>query len=95
MAQRLIAHPLFEDLVIISDDLLTIKRRKWRVHLKNPIYTGAAVLDMSKLLMYRFVYDFLKPKFGNSARILYTGVCVSEIENNLVLVSIMGVGVWA
>jgi hypothetical protein len=71
--QRLVSSPLFETVHIISDNLVTVRRTKWRIKLDTPIYTGASVLDLSKLLMYRYVYDFLKPNFGEKARILYTG----------------------
>jgi hypothetical protein len=31
---------------------------------KNPIYIGATVLELSKLLMYKFYYETLQPYFG-------------------------------
>ena len=30
----------------------------------KPIYTGAAILDISKILMYKFLYDYAIPKWG-------------------------------
>jgi hypothetical protein len=72
-AQRLIAHPLFEAVSIIAENMISVRRIKWRVKLDTPIFVGASILDLSKLLMYTFVYDFLKPNFGEKARILYTG----------------------
>jgi hypothetical protein len=71
--QWLIASPLFESVTIIDDNLVVVRRSKWRVHLDTPIFTGASVLELSKLLMYQYVYGFLKPNFGEKARILYTG----------------------
>ncbi|MEN0016512.1 MAG: DNA polymerase, partial [Bacteroidota bacterium] len=38
----------------------------------KPVYTGFTVLDLSKLLMYQFYYEKLKPKYGNKCRLLYT-----------------------
>ena len=35
------------------------------ITLDKPIYLGAAILDMSKLLIYRFWYDVLKVKYSN------------------------------
>ena len=37
---------------------------KPRVKLDKPIYTGAAILDISKILMYEFLYDYAIPKWG-------------------------------
>ena len=51
--------PLFANqiLVIKSDGLCLVKVHKKIVRLQKPIYTGAIVLEMSKLLMFQFHYD--------------------------------------
>ena len=49
-----------------------IHMKKANLFLNKPIYTGFAVLDLSKLLMYEFYYDKLKPKYGDNCRLLYT-----------------------
>ena len=35
------------------------------------IYLGQAILDISKTLMYKFWYDYIKPKYGDKARLCY------------------------
>ena len=49
-----------------------IHMKKVNLFLNKPIYTGFTVLDLSKLLMYEFYYDKLKPKYGDNCRLLYT-----------------------
>ena len=49
-----------------------IHMKKANLFLNKPIYTGLTVLDLSKLLMYEFYYDRLKPKYGDNCRLLYT-----------------------
>ena len=49
-----------------------IHMKKANLFLNKPIYTGLAVLDLSKLLMYEFYYDKLKPKYGDNCHLLYT-----------------------
>ncbi len=40
--------------------------------LNKPIYAGLAILEESKLHMYKFYYDVLKPKYKNNIELGYT-----------------------
>jgi hypothetical protein len=42
------------------------------VKLNKPVYLGISVLDLSKLHMQRFHYDFIKAKYGENAKLCYT-----------------------
>jgi hypothetical protein len=46
--------------------------RKTCVKLNKPIYLGQAILDLSKTLMYEFHYEYMKPKYGYKAQLLFT-----------------------
>ena len=46
--------------------------RKLKSLLNKPSYVGAKILENSKLLMYRFYYHVLLPKFGSNVRLLAT-----------------------
>ena len=45
--------------------------RKTRIYMDKPILVGQAILDKSKELMYKFFYDYLKPKYGQKLQLLY------------------------
>ena len=45
--------------------------RKTSVLMDKPIMVGQAILDKSKVLMYEFYYDYLKPKYNDKAKLLY------------------------
>ena len=49
-----------------------IKKRKLKIKLDKPIYVGLAILDLSKLWMYRFHYDWVKRTYGAKAKLLFT-----------------------
>ena len=43
--------------------------RKTEVKMNRPIHLGRAILDISKICMYEFWYDYFKPKYGDKARL--------------------------
>ena len=49
---------------IFNDDLVGVHLCKQQVKLNKPIFIGQNVLDESKLIMQKFHYDFMLPKFG-------------------------------
>jgi len=52
--------------VIQEDGLALVKTHKRTVTLNKPIYIGACVLDISKLRMFQFHYDVMKPRFPDA-----------------------------
>ena len=55
----------------ISEDLSIIEINKTRVKMNKPIYLGLSILDISKILMHEFWYDYMKPKYGNDVKLCY------------------------
>ena len=51
-----------------SEKLLTIEMKTIKVKMNKPVYLGMPVLDISKTLWY----DYIKPKFGDRAKLCYT-----------------------
>jgi hypothetical protein len=46
--------------------------KKTKTILDKPIYAGFAILELSKLHMYNFHYEFIKEKYGDRAKLLMT-----------------------
>ena len=57
----------------ISKDFSIIEMDKTRVKINKPIYLGLSILDISKILMYKFWYDYMEPKYGNDVKLCYMG----------------------
>ena len=57
---------------------------KTKVKMNKPIYLGLTILDISKILMYEFWYDYMKPKHGNKVKLCYidTDSFVMSIKTN-------------
>ena len=69
---KLITEPSYHTTKRFSENLLTIELRKAKVKMNNPAYLGILVLDISKTLMYKFWYDYIKPKYEDRAKLCYT-----------------------
>ena len=46
--------------------------KKTRIKMNKPLYLGASVLDINKILMFEFWYDYLKPKYRDRVKLCYT-----------------------
>ena len=57
---------------------------KTKVKVNKPIYLGLSILDISKVLMYEFWYDYMKPKYVNRVKLCYmdTDSFVMNIKTN-------------
>ena len=40
--------------------------------MNRPVYLGLSILDLIKILIYEFWYDYVKPKYGGKAKPCYT-----------------------
>ena len=45
--------------------------RKTEIIMNKPVYLGLLILELSKILMYEFWYDYVKPKYGAKAKLSY------------------------
>ena len=70
--KRLVSEPNYHSHKNFSDHLIAIEMKKTRVKMAKPLYLGMSILDVSKILMYEFWYDYIKPKYGDRAKLCYT-----------------------
>ena len=55
---KLVSEPNYHTINLISEDLSIIEIKKTKVKMNKPIYLGLPILEISKVLMYEFLYDF-------------------------------------
>ena len=48
-----------------------IRKKILALKLNKPAYIGICILELSKVLMYEFHYDYIKNKYGNNSRLLF------------------------
>ena len=56
----------------LDNDLVAVCKNKVTLTLNKPVYIGMCTLESSKVLMYKFHYDYIKNKYGNNSRLLFT-----------------------
>ena len=66
------SNPMCGDTEKINDDLVLVQMKKSVTILNKPIYVGMCILDLSKLHMYNFHYNFIVKKYGEKATLLFT-----------------------
>ena len=68
----------------ISEDLSIIEMNKTKVKTNKPICLGVLILGISKILMYEFWYDYMKPKYNDNVNLCYmdTDSFVMNIKTN-------------
>ena len=83
--EKLIAKPNYKGAFVFENsNLVSVNMGNSTVCLNKPIYLEQAILGVSKTLMYDFHYDYVKPKYGKLARLLFTdtdSLCY-EIQTN-------------
>ena len=47
-----------------SENLMGVEMGKSKIKMTKPVYLGQAILDLSKMVMYKFHYDYMLPKYG-------------------------------
>jgi len=70
--RRLASSPLYVGFKAFEGGITAVHMLKSTVTLNKPIYVGQAILDISKAMMFNFWYGYIKPRYGDKARLLYT-----------------------
>ena len=69
---KLASRPTFVSSKIFNDNLVAVHKIKETLILNKPTYVGMCILDLSKTLMYDFHYSYIKKKYGDKAKLLFT-----------------------
>ena len=55
-----------------DNNLVAIQKRKVALKLNEPAYIGTCILDLSKVVMYKFHYDYIKNKDDNKSKLFFS-----------------------
>ena len=81
---KLVSEPNYHTINLISEDFSIIEMEKTKVKMNKPIYLGLSIMEISKILMHEFWYDYMKPKYGNDVKLCYmdTDSFIINIKTN-------------
>ena len=69
---KLASKPTYVSSKIFNENLVAVHKIKETLTLNRPAYVGMCILDLSKVLMYDFHYNYIKKKYGDKAKLLFT-----------------------
>ena len=66
-----IMKPNFKSGILFSESLIGCEMGKTKVVMNKPVCLDQAILDLSKIVMYEFHYDYMVPKYGDNLKLCY------------------------
>ena len=70
--KKLTAKPNYNSCKIFNENLVSVHMKKTSLTMNKPVYLGMSILELSKIIMFDFHYKYIKPKYGNKAKLLFT-----------------------
>ena len=71
-AEKFATKPNFKHLTIFDENLVAVHTKRTKLKFNKPVYCGMTILDLSKTLIYDSHYNYIKPKYGEKAKLLFT-----------------------
>ena len=72
--KQLVSEPNYHTSKFFSEHLMVVEMKKKNVKMNKLIYLGMSVLCISKTLTYEFWFDYIKPKYGDRAKLCYMDI---------------------
>ena len=72
MAEKLGAKPNYDRCPIFDENLTAVHMKNRKLYFNKSVYLGMSILDLIKSLMYDFHYYYIKTKYGDKAKLLFT-----------------------
>ena len=89
---KAVMKPNFKSGILFGENLMGCETDKVKVVMNKPVYLSQAILDLSKIVMYEFHYDYMLPKYSNNLQLCYmdTDSFVYHIKSEDFYVDIAG-----
>ena len=68
---KTVRKPNFKSEICFRENLMHCEMGKTKVTMNKPVYLGQATLDLRKLIMHEFHYDYMIPKYSGNLKLCY------------------------
>ena len=68
---QIISEPNYWAITGFSENLVATKMKKTKIKMNKPIYLAFSILDLNKIVMYEFWYEYMKPKYTDNVKLCY------------------------
>ena len=75
----LVSEPNYHTTKFFTEKLLAIEMKKTEILMNKPVCLGFSILELSKILMHEFWYDYVKPKFDEKAKLCYMDTVIFTV----------------
>ena len=65
------SEPNYHTTKFITENLLAIDMKETEILMNKSVHLGLSILKISKMLMYEFWYDYVKPKYSEKVKLCY------------------------
>ena len=67
----LVSEPNYHTTKFFTKNLLAIEMKKTKILMNTHVCLGLSILELSKILLHEFWYDYAKPKYGEKSKLCY------------------------
>ena len=68
---QLVSEPNYHTAKQFSENFLATETKEIKVKMNKPVYLGFSILEISKTLMHKFCFDYIKAKYQNNATLYH------------------------
>lgn len=75
----LVSEPNHQTKKFLTENMSANETKKSLIPIKQPVYLGLPIIELSKTLIFEFWCDYVKPKYREKAKLCYTDTnCIDE-----------------
>ena len=65
------SEPNYDTIKIFTEYLLAIEMKKTEILMNKPVWVELSILELSKILIYEFWYNYVKPKHSEKTKLRF------------------------